>query len=100
MKINIQSVNFTAADHLKDFIQQKMDKLDHYFDRITDGQVYLKVEKDHENGNKLVEIKVNVPGSAIMATERAETFEAAIDVSMDKLRQQVIRYKEKMSERA
>lgn len=100
MKIDIQSVNFTAAEPLRQFIQAKMDKLDHYFDRITDGQVYLKVEKDDTHGNKFVEIKVNVPGSAIVATERAETFEAATDVCMDKLKQQIVKYKEKTLNRA
>lgn len=95
MKVTIQSVNFTAADHLRQFIQTKLDKLDHFYDHITDAQVYLKVEKDNEHGNKHIEIKLNVPGSNIIAKEDGGTFEAATDLCMDKLKAQLIKYKEK-----
>jgi len=95
MKIHIQSVNFTAAEQLRQFIQQKMDKLDHFFDRITDGQVFLKVEKDDTHGNKHVEIKLNVPGNSLVATEHGPTFESATDLCMEKLRTQLVKHKEK-----
>lgn len=95
MKVTIQSVNFTAAEQLREFIQLKLDKLDHYYDHVTDSQVYLKVEKDNEHGNKHIEIKVNVPGHILIATEDAGTFEAATDLCMDKLKHQLIKYKEK-----
>ncbi len=96
MKLNIQSIHFTAADRLKDYVQKKCTKLDHFFDRILEGDVYLKLQNDVKGANKLVEIKLRVPGDILIAKEQAKTFEAATDLVTDKLRQQLIRYKEKM----
>ena len=45
MKLQVHSVHFTADQKLIDFIQKRVDKLETFFDRITDGEVYLKVDK-------------------------------------------------------
>ena len=45
MKLDIQSIHFDADEKLLDFIQKKCDKLETFFDRITDGEVFLRLEK-------------------------------------------------------
>jgi putative sigma-54 modulation protein len=99
MKLTIQSVRFTASDHLKEYIQKKCDKLDQFFDRITDGEVILKVQNENKGANKFVEIILNVPGEQLISTEIAPSFEAATDQATDKLKTRIKRYKEKMRER-
>jgi putative sigma-54 modulation protein len=39
-----------------------MDKLEKYYDKVVSSDVYLKVEKTSDKENKVVEIKMNVPG--------------------------------------
>ena len=96
MKLQIQSIHFDADQKLIDYIQKKCDKLDKFFDHITDAQVYLRVEKKGEHSLKSVEIKLNVPGDKLLASEEAYSFEEAIDLTTENLKRQVTRYKEKL----
>jgi putative sigma-54 modulation protein len=96
MKVQIQSIHFDADEKLIEYIQKKCDKLDKFFDHITDAQVYLKVEKKGEHSLKSVEIKVNVPGDRLIATEESFSFEEAVDLTTENLKRQVTRYKEKL----
>jgi putative sigma-54 modulation protein len=96
MKLQIQSIHFDADQKLLDYIQRKCDKLDQFFDNIIDGQVYLRLERKGEHSLKSVEIKLNVPGSPLMATQESFSFEEAIDLVTESLKRQVKRYKEKL----
>lgn len=50
MKVNTQSVNFNADKKLINFIQNRMDKLDRYYDKVIKSDVFLKVENTSEIG--------------------------------------------------
>jgi putative sigma-54 modulation protein len=99
MKLQIQSVHFTADQKLLDFIQKKMDKLETFYDKIIDGDVILRLENDNQKANKHVHLKINIPGSTLMAKENGVTFEDAVDESVENLKNQLKKTKEKMSER-
>jgi len=98
MKANIQSIHFDADKKLLEFIQNKIEKLTQFFDAIIDADVFLKLEKskDKDTGNKIVEIKINVPSTNLLAKEQCKTFEEAVDLCVDALRKQIIKYKEKL----
>ena len=67
MKLQMHSIHFTADQKLLDHIQKKAEKLDTFYDRITGGEVFLRLNKDttsHEN--KVVEIKLSVPAFFFM----------------------------------
>ncbi|MEM0995537.1 MAG: ribosome-associated translation inhibitor RaiA [Bacteroidota bacterium] len=98
MKLQVQSIRFDADEKLLAYIQKKCDKLDSFFDRIQDGQVYLRIEKSGEPSLKSVEIKINVPGEVLIASEEAYSFEEATDLATETLKRQVKRYKEKLRE--
>ncbi|MCB0839048.1 MAG: ribosome-associated translation inhibitor RaiA [Bacteroidetes bacterium] len=95
MKITIQSIHFDASARLKTYIEKKCNKLDQFYDRITEGTITLKVQNEMKPNNKFVEIKLNVPGDILVVKEHAKTFEAATDLSTDKLKEQLRRYKGK-----
>jgi putative sigma-54 modulation protein len=98
MKLQMNAVGFTADIKLLDFIQKKADKLDTFFDRIQDGEVFLKLEKgEHARENKAVEIRLNVPGTVLFAKEQNTSFEAAADAAIESLKRQVSKYKEKIT---
>ena len=62
MKVNLHAVNFNVDKKLVDFVQEKVDKLEKYYDKIVSSDVFLKVENTSDKENKIVEIKINVPG--------------------------------------
>ncbi|MBX2840393.1 MAG: ribosome-associated translation inhibitor RaiA [Flammeovirgaceae bacterium] len=97
MKLQMHSVHFTADQKLLDFIQKKVDKLETFYDRILDGEVFLRIDKgEHKNGNKVAEIKINLPGSSLFSKEQAGSFEAATDAAVESLRRQLKKHKEKL----
>ncbi len=95
MKLQMHSIRFNADVKLLDFIQRKANKLDTFFDRIIDGEVFLRLDNDVQNENKIVEIKLNIPGQQLFAKEKAKSFEAAADLSVEALKKQLKKYKEK-----
>ncbi len=98
MKIQVHSIHFDADQKLLDFIQKKADKLDTFFDRIISGEVYLRLEKGDSNKvrNKVVEVKLNVPGTSIFVKEENGSFEAAMDEAVESLKTQIKKYKDKL----
>ena len=62
MKVNVHAVNFNVDRKLVDFINERLAKLEKFYDKVVSSDVFLKVEKTSEKENKNVEIKINVPG--------------------------------------
>ena len=101
MKLQIHSIHFDADVKLLDFIQKKADKLDTFFDRIIDGEVFLRLDRgDSRRENKVVEIKLNLPGKTIVAKEQSTSFEAATDEVVEALKQQLKKHKTKLREQS
>ena len=96
MKTEIQSIHFKADQKLIEYINSKLSKLNTYYDGIVDAQVYLKVQNNRKKENKTVDVKVNVQNQSIFKTQTERTFEAAIDVAVDALKLQVLKYKERL----
>lgn len=95
MKLKVQSIHFDADKKLVDFIQKRVDKLETYYDRLVDGEVFLRLNNEGVE-NKTVEIKLNIPGSQLFATEKARTFEAAADQATEALKAQLKKFKTKV----
>ncbi|MEJ7643046.1 MAG: ribosome-associated translation inhibitor RaiA [Chryseolinea sp.] len=96
MKVQVQSIHFDADIKLIDFIQKKLDKLETFYDRTVDGEVFLRLNNEGIE-NKTVEIKLRVPGNNLFATEKATSFEAATELATDALRVQLKKFKNKPS---
>jgi putative sigma-54 modulation protein len=95
MEIIMQSVHFDADVKLQEFIEKKLRKLENFFDHIVSADVILKMENSGQIKDKIAEIKLNVPGSTLLAKETCKTFEEAIDLSADALRRQLQKYKDR-----
>ncbi|MBR9832617.1 ribosome hibernation-promoting factor, HPF/YfiA family [Acidiluteibacter ferrifornacis] len=96
VKLNVRSVHFDADQKLIDFIQEKINKLSQYFDKIIDADVYLKLENVSNLENKTVEIRVNIPGNDLFAKKTSKSFEESTDEVTEALRRQIKRHKEKV----
>lgn len=96
MKVNIHAVNFTVDGKLVDFIQERMDRLEKFYDKIVTSDVFLKVEKTSEKENKIVEVKIHVPGDDFIVKKQCKTFEEAIEMSAESLERVLVKRKEKV----
>lgn len=97
MKVNVHAVNFSVDRKLTNFVQDRMDKLEKYYDKVVSSDVFLKVEKTSDKENKMVEVKINVPGDDFVVKKQCKTFEEAVDQSAESLERLLQKRKEKIS---
>ena len=95
MKLRIQSINCDATTTLESYINKKISKLDKFFDEIINIEVYLKVVKPETATNKEAEIKISIPNVDFFASKTCDSFEEAIDLTVDALEKQIRKHKEK-----
>jgi putative sigma-54 modulation protein len=96
MNIKIQSIHFDADSRLLNFIEQKVKKLLQIYDDIIGAEVFLRLEKVQDMENKIVEIKVFIPGNDVFAKKQTKTFEESTDECVEALRKQLRKHKEKL----
>ena len=94
MKVNAQSVNFNADRKLLEFVQNRLDKLETFYDRVISSDVSLKVENTSSKENKIVEIKLNIPKDKFIVKKQCKTFEEAIDSACSSLERKLKKTKE------
>lgn len=94
MDIRIQALHFDATETLKAFINKKLDKLGRFAEDIQTAEVILKVVKPEVSNNKEASIKLLTTGGDLFAEKVADTFEEAIDISIDALKRQIEKRKE------
>ena len=99
MTVKVQAP-FQVTETLQNLIDEKTNKLQHIFERITSVEIFLKVDADrHKHGNsKQVEVKLNVPRQTLFAEDHNEEFDRALIKAMDKMRKQLLKYKEQLVE--
>ncbi|MBC6399870.1 MAG: ribosome-associated translation inhibitor RaiA [Ekhidna sp.] len=96
MKLQMHSIHFNADIKLLNFIRKRVDKLETFYDRIIDGEVFLRVENDNSKENKIVEIKLNGPKNQFFSKQKSKSFEAGVDAAVESLRRQLKKHKEKL----
>ena len=95
MNVNVQTPNFVADVKLIQFVERRLSKLEHFYDRIIFADVYLKVQKKREKQNKIVEILLTIPGGDLIVKKEARTFEEGTDECLQSLERQLKKRKEK-----
>lgn len=96
MRIHTQSVHFDADAKLISFINQKVTKLEKFYNQIIIADVILRLENNGQIRDKVAEIKLKVPGNVLIAKETEKSFEASIDAAVEALRRQLIKHKERI----
>ena len=95
METKVHSIHFKVDQKLVNFIQERMDKLEHFNHKALNSEVFLRIDKDKEKENKITEIKLLIPGKELFAKRQCKSFEEATDESVEALRKQLIKEKEK-----
>lgn len=99
MKLLIQAVNFDSTEKLEAYINKKIKRRERVFDSILTMNMYLKVVKPETVANKQAEIKAAAPGVEFFASKTCNTFEEAVDLGLEAIEKQVIKYKKKLAKK-
>lgn len=96
MNVNIQTVHFDADSKLLSHVEKKLSKLNQFHDRITNVDVYLKLDNIvHNIKDKVAEIKVMVPRHEFFVKHSSKSFEESFDDAMEAVINQIKKKKEK-----
>jgi ribosome hibernation promoting factor len=96
MKIQIQAP-WEVNDYTKSVIEEKLHRLDKFSDEIIRADVFLKMGDNIKPNDKIMEVRLHVPGPDIFAEANTDTFEKSVSEVSDKLRVQLLKRKEKRS---
>lgn len=92
MQINLTGHHIDITDSLRNYVNEKMGKLERHFDKVSNTHVILSVEKDTHKA----EATVHMSGNDIFAEAHEKDMYASIDGLVDKLDRQVKKHKEKL----
>ena len=98
MDLTIRAAHVKAGKKLSDSIKEKFGKLERVYERILFCSVSIAKEKNAQQKNCFVEAKLEMEKKILFASNRAESFELAIDKVVEALEQQIIRYKEQIQD--
>lgn len=97
MKYNIHSDNLLITDSIKDYINEKLSKLNKYFenaDSIT-ARVVVKVR----GREQIIEVTIPTVYFTLRNEEKHDDLYAAIDIVVDKLERQIRKNKTRMQKK-
>jgi len=97
MDIKIHSIRFDADVKLLNFIKGKVDKLVLFYDDIIGAEVFLRLDNSQDLENKVVEIRLTIPGNELFAKRQTKTFEESTDLAVEALRRQIRKHKTKLN---
>jgi len=94
MQINISGHHVDITPALRDYVNEKLQRIERHFEHITDIHCVLTVEKlEHK-----AEATVYLSGNSLHAHSVESDMYAAIDTMVDKLDRQVRRHKGKITD--
>ncbi|MBO6574934.1 MAG: ribosome-associated translation inhibitor RaiA [Rhodothermales bacterium] len=94
MHIQITARQFHASERLHEYTKKKIQRLDKFYDGITGVNVIMSKEGQPEENS--VEMSASVHRQQLVAQAKGKTHEEAIDECVDRLKRQVVRYKDKL----
>ena len=93
MQINLTGHHIDITTPLRDYVNEKMERLGRYSDQVTNTHVILSLENVKHKAEATLHMS---GGNNIFAEAIEDNMYAAIDVLLDKLDRQVKKHKEKL----
>lgn len=91
--VQVTGRHVSVTQAMKDYALEKVSKLDKFSDRIIEANVIMDIQKlDHK-----VEIILKVNNFRIVAAAATTDMYASIDLAVEKMERQLLRYKEKLN---
>lgn len=95
MQIQFTARHFDASPELREYAEERMQKLTRVYDGISEATVVL-TRGDNGVPHKGAELSLRVYRQTLTARDSAATHEQAIDTAASRLRRQLMRYKAKL----
>ena len=92
MEITVSFKNIKSSDKLRDYVEKKLNKVDRLFDKPTEARVVFSKEKD----TRIVEINLISSKLNIHVKETGRDMRPTIDLTVDKLKNQLKKFREKI----
>lgn len=93
MQISITGRHVTVTDALRTYTQEKIGRLDRYFDGIQDISVILSLENHAQKAECVLHV---VRGGTIVAEADGDDLYAAMDRVVEKMERRIKKYKDKL----
>jgi len=95
MNLHLTGHHVEITPAIRDYVTQKLTRINRHFDHVIDVNVIVTVEKLDQK----IEANVHLSGKDIHVQANDADMYAAIDVILDKLDRQVLKHKERFQPR-
>ena len=95
MKIKIRGNKIEITDSMKEYVTEKLSKLDKYYLEELEANVLVKVR----NYTQKIEVTIPLKTLILRAEEEAEDFYSAVDLVVNKLERQIRKNKTKLKKK-
>lgn len=89
IKINVEAVDISIDEDVKETIRKIIARLSRFYDRIEWADIYLEDKKEKQTEQKQVSIRLGIPGNDPFASEYGDNFHALLTSVEDKLQKQL-----------
>lgn len=89
IKINVQAVDISIEEDVKDRIRKCITRLSRFYDRIEWADVYLEDKSEKKTLQKQVSIRLGIPGNDPFASAYGDNFHILLTDVEDKLKRQL-----------
>lgn len=96
MNFNIRGENIEVTSAIREYIEKKMTKLEHYFNPAQEAKVHAKIRFNPDKTAK-IEVTISLTYLVLRAEESNNDLYAAVDLILDKLESQIRKYKTKIN---
>ncbi len=95
--VTIHARDLNMTPRLREYVEKKVGKLEHYLPTISEARVDLTEAKAARSAadRQVAQLTVHTRGQVLRAEERKDDIFAAIDAVLDKMQRQIERYKGK-----
>jgi len=91
MQITVSGHQMDITDPIRDYVKEKIGRVQKHFDHVTNTNVVLHVEKTRHRA----EATLHAKGATLHADAAGGDMYAALDALADKLDRQILKHKEK-----
>jgi putative sigma-54 modulation protein len=99
ISLQVTGRHFELDDKINEYVERKLGKLDKYLPRnqqVIFGSVLLAKNKSNRQDNEFCcEVMIEIAGETFQAAESTVNMYAAVDICEQKIKHQIMRYKDK-----
>ena len=92
MNIRVTARHFDMEPDLRAYVEDRVSRLAHYFDRVDEAHVVL----DAEGHRKIADVTVHASRLIVSSEQAAEDLRSAFDLAIEKVERQIRRHKERV----